>query len=61
MAMSEKAGSEYFEIPFNKTELANYLSVDRSAMSTELSKMKEDGLVDYDKKRYRLIKSKFIK
>lgn len=54
-SMSEKAKSEYFEIPFNKTELANYLSVDRSAMSTELSKMKEDGLIDYDKKRYRLI------
>jgi len=61
MAMSEKAGSEYFEIPFNKTELANYLSVDRSAMSTELSKMKEDGLVDFDKKRYRIITSKIKK
>lgn len=57
-SMSEKANSEYFEIPFNKTELANYLSVDRSAMSTELSKMKEEGLVDFDKKRYRLISHK---
>ena len=60
-SMSEKAGSEYFEIPFNKTELANYLSVDRSAMSTELTKMREDGLVDFDKKRYRLIKNKLEK
>ena len=54
-SMSQKAKSPYFDIPFNKTELANYLSVDRSAMSTELSKMKEDGLIDYDKKEYRLI------
>ena len=60
-SMSEKEGSEYFEIPFNKTELANYLSVDRSAMSTELSKMREDGIVDFDKKRYRLIKNKLEK
>ena len=60
-SMSEKTGSEYFEIPFNKTELANYLSVDRSAMSTELTKMREDGLVDFDKKRYRLIKNKLEK
>ena len=55
-SMSAKANSTYFDIPFNKTELANYLSVDRSAMSTELSKMREEGLIDYDKKRYRLIK-----
>ena len=56
-SMSAKANSAYFDIPFNKTELANYLSVDRSAMSTELSKMKQEGLIDFDKKRYRLIKS----
>lgn len=53
--MSKKANSPYFEIPFNKTELANYLSVDRSAMSTELSKMRDEGIVDFDKKQYRLI------
>lgn len=54
--MSERAQSSYFEIPFNVTELANYLSVDRSAMSNELSKMRRDGIIDYDKKQYRLIK-----
>ncbi len=53
--MKQKANSSYFEIPFNKTELANYLSVDRSAMSSELSKMKEDGLIDFDKREYHLI------
>ena len=57
-SMSAKANSAYFDIPFNKTELANYLSVDRSAMSTELGKMKEEGIIDFDKKRYRLIKMK---
>ncbi|MBE5740926.1 MAG: Crp/Fnr family transcriptional regulator [Clostridiales bacterium] len=53
-----KKGSNYFEIPFNKTELANYLSVDRSAMSTELSKMREEGIIDFDKKQYHLINKK---
>lgn len=57
-AVSKKAESEYFEIPFNKTELANYLSVDRSAMTTELSKMKDDGIIDFDKNQYRLIDKK---
>lgn len=55
-SMMNKVGSSYFEIPYNKTELANYLSVDRSAMSTELGKMREEGLIDFDKKQYRLIK-----
>lgn len=57
-SMSEKQKSSYFEIPFNVTELASYLSVDRSAMSNELSKMKKEGIIDYDKKQYHLIKHK---
>lgn len=52
---SYKQKSKYFTIPFNKTELANYLSVDRSAMSTELSKMRDEGLIDFDKNEYRII------
>lgn len=55
--MSALTNSQYFEIPFNKTELANYLSVDRSAMSTELTKMKNEGIIDFDKKEYRLIRN----
>lgn len=52
--MSAEANSTYFEIPFNKTELANYLSVDRSNMSTELAKLKKEGILDYDKKQYHI-------
>ena len=53
---AEKNNNTYFEIPFNKTELANYLTVDRSAMSTELNKLKSEGIIDFDKKQYHLIK-----
>ena len=55
-SLANRAKTNYFEIPFNKTELANFLSIDRSAMSTELSKMKEDGLIDFEKRQFRLIK-----
>ena len=55
-SLANKSGSNYFEIPFNKTELASYLSVDRSAMSTELTRMKDDGLIDFDKRQFRIIK-----
>lgn len=55
-SLSEKANSNYFEIPFNKTELANYLGVDRSAMCTELSKMKAEKIIDFEKKQFRIYK-----
>jgi CRP-like cAMP-binding protein len=55
-SLTSRSGSNYFELPFNKTELANYLSVDRSAMSTELTKMKDDGIIDFEKRQFHLIK-----
>lgn len=48
------SGSREFSIPFNRQELADYLSVDRSAMCAELSRMKRDGLIDYRKERFML-------
>ena len=36
-----------FEIPFSRTELADYLCVDRSAMSRELSNMRKEGILDF--------------
>lgn len=46
--------SRYFEIPLNRMELAEYLCVDRSALTRELAKMKDDGLIDYDRNCFRL-------
>ncbi|NLD18743.1 MAG: Crp/Fnr family transcriptional regulator [Clostridiales bacterium] len=45
-------GSYAFTIPFNRQQLADYLSVDRSAMSNELSKMQKDGIIDYEKNSF---------
>ncbi|WP_411337787.1 Crp/Fnr family transcriptional regulator [Ruminococcus gauvreauii] len=41
-----------FTIPFNRQQLADYLSVDRSAMSNELSKMQREGLLTADKNHF---------
>jgi CRP-like cAMP-binding protein len=38
-----------FTIPFNREELAHYLCVDRSAMSNELCKMRNEGLIIFNK------------
>jgi len=46
---AQKAGSNRFSIPFNRQELADYLSVDRSAMSAELSKLRKEGILNYNK------------
>ncbi len=52
---AEKAGSSRFAIPFNRQELADYLFVDRSAMSAELSKLQKEGLLRYEKNRFELL------
>ncbi len=43
-----------FTIPFNRQQLADYLGVDRSAMSAELSRMQKDGLITYHKNEFHL-------
>lgn len=56
--LSEQAmqnASSSFTIPFNRQQLADYLGVDRSAMSNELSKMQKDGLIRYKKNDFELI------
>ena len=42
-------------IPFNRQQLADYLSVDRSAMSGELCRMRDEGLLTFEKNRFRLL------
>ncbi|MCR5254278.1 MAG: helix-turn-helix domain-containing protein [Treponema sp.] len=44
-----------FDIPFDRQQLADYLEVDRSALSAELSKMKTAGLIDYWKNHFKLL------
>ena len=43
--LSVKYGSSTIQIPFNRQQLADYLNVERSALSNELSKMQRDGLL----------------
>ena len=52
---AQQQNSRYFEIPFGRVELAEYLCVDRSALTRELAKMKEEGLVDYHKNCFRIL------
>ena len=51
---AKKQNSPYITIPYNRQQLADYLSVDRSAMSNELCKMRDDGLLEFEKNHFRL-------
>lgn len=51
---AKAAGSNRFSIPFDRQELADYLSVDRSAMCAELSRMRKEGIMDYRKNEFEL-------
>lgn len=46
---SAKAGSTSFTIPFDRQGMADYLNLDRSALSKELGRMKKDGILDFKK------------
>ena len=48
-------GCRSFTIPFNRTDLANYLDADRSALTRELARMKEEGLIDFTKNNFELL------
>lgn len=55
-AQVKRAGSSSFTIPFDRQQLADYLGVDRSAMSNELSKMRREGLLTCEKNHFSLKK-----
>ncbi len=53
-AESIKSNSSTFYIPFNRQQLADYLSIDRSALSSELSKLQSEGILTYNKNQFTL-------
>jgi CRP/FNR family transcriptional regulator, dissimilatory nitrate respiration regulator len=52
---AQSAGSDSFHIPYNRQQLADYLGVDRSALSNELSKMQKEGLLKVRKNEFKLL------
>ena len=50
----QHCGRDSFTIPFDRQQLADYLCVERSAMSTVLSKLREEGVLEVERNRFRL-------
>lgn len=53
-AQAQRCGSYEFDIPFSRQQLADYLAVERSGLSLELGKMRDEGLLEFHKSHFSL-------
>lgn len=56
LMQAKECGRADFTIPFDRQGLADYLAVDRSGLSAELSKLRQEGILDYYKNSFRLLR-----
>ena len=54
-SQAERSGSSTFQIPFNRQQMADYLNLDRSALSKELGKMRDEGFLTFHKNQFTLL------
>ena len=52
---AKQQGSSSFTIPYDRQELADYLEVDRSGLSAEISKLRKEGILQREKSRFTLL------
>lgn len=55
IAEAERAGSRTFTIPYDRQALADYLGVERSAMSAEISKLRSEGKIEANKSNFKIL------
>lgn len=55
--MAKQNASDEFTIPFNRQQLADYLGIERSAMSTEITKLAKAGILETQRNHFKLIKT----
>ena len=55
MFCAKAAGKSSFEIPFDRQDLADYLEVDRSGLSAEISRLRAEGVLESNKRHFKLL------
>ena len=55
-AQALRAGTAEFDIPLDRQQLADFLAVDRSAMSAALGKLRDEGILEFRKNHFRLLR-----
>lgn len=61
MSQAKAQGSDSFTIPYDRQGLADYLEVDRSGLSTEIGKLRREGMLECRKNAFKLYFAKFKK
>lgn len=54
MMEAKRAGSSSFLIPFDRQELADYLEVDRSGLSSEIGKLRKEGVIESERNQFKI-------
>lgn len=57
VAEAELRHTSSFTIALNRNELADFLCIDRSAMSREMARLKEEEIIDYNKNYFQILKN----
>jgi len=55
LSQAKLNGSASFTIPYDRQELADYLEVERSGLSAEISKLRKEGVLESEKNHFRLL------
>ncbi|MBQ6000318.1 MAG: Crp/Fnr family transcriptional regulator [Clostridia bacterium] len=55
-----ESGALFFEVPMDRNDMADYMGVDRSALSRELSRLKRDGVLDFKKNRFEILSRRHL-
>ena len=56
MSEAKIHGSDSFSIPYDRQELADYLGVERSAMSAVIGKLRDDGYIQVNRRQFHLMR-----
>jgi len=54
-SVSLKKHSKVFDIPFDRQQMADYLNLERTALSKELSRMKQEKIIDFKKNHFEIL------
>ena len=55
LIQAKKSGSNSFRIPYDRQELADYLEVERSGLSSEIGKLRREGIIENSKNHFELL------
>ena len=50
-----KQGKKEIEVPFNRQQMADYLNLERTALSKELGRMKQEQIIDFQKNHFKIL------